>query len=112
MGKKKLYLKKIASESIGHASPALAFELLQTIDAIDYFTTIRESADKEVEKLMKEIDSPILSILGIGLALGSIIFAEIRAIHNFKSPNQLFAYAGCKPPVSTFGTNQVESGIW
>lgn len=105
-----LSLKKLASESIGHASPALEFELLQTIDAIDYFTAMRESADREVEKLMTEIDSPILSIPGIGLALGSIILAEIRDIHNFKSPNQLLAYAGCEPSVSTSGMNQVESG--
>lgn len=105
-----LALKKLASESIGHASPALEFELLQTIDAIEYFTTMRKSADKEVDKLMKEIDSPILSIPGIGLTLGSIILAEIRDVRNFKSPNQLLAYAGCEPSVSTSGTNQLESG--
>lgn len=42
--------------------------------------------------------------------LGSIILAEIRDIHNFKFPNQLLAYAGCEPSISTSGTNQIESG--
>lgn len=69
-----------------------------------------KSADKEVDKLMKEIDSPIRSIPGIGLTLGSIILAEIRDVHNFKYPNQLLAYAGCEPSVSTSGKNQLESG--
>lgn len=59
---------------------------------------------------MKEIDSPILSIPGISLTLGSIILAEIRDVHNFQSLNQLLAYAGCEPSVSTSGTNQLESG--
>lgn len=59
---------------------------------------------------MSEIDSPILSIPGVGMTLGSVILAEIRDIDNFKSLNQLLAYAGCEPSVSTSGTNQVETG--
>lgn len=105
-----LALKELASESIGSESPALEFELLQTIDTIEYFTNQRKLADKEVAKIMAEIDSPILSIPGIGITLGSVILAEIRDIDNFKSPNQLLAYAGCEPSVSTSGTNQTETG--
>lgn len=59
---------------------------------------------------MQELDSPILSIPGVGITLGSIILAEIRDIDNFKSPNQLLAYAGCEPSVSTSGINQLETG--
>lgn len=59
---------------------------------------------------MNEIDSSILSIPGIGITLGSVILAEIRDIDNFKSPNQLLAYAGCDPSVSTSGINQIETG--
>ncbi|MDN3169367.1 IS110 family transposase [Enterococcus faecalis] len=103
-------LKNLASTSIGSDSPSLEFELLQTIDTIQYFTNQRKLADKVVAKLMQEIDSPILSIPGISVNLGSIILAEIRDIHNFKSPNQLLAYAGCEPSISTSGTNQIESG--
>lgn len=103
-------LKLLASESIGTISPALEFELLQTINAINYFTDMRKAADKEVEKIMKEVDSPILSIPGIGFYLGSVILAEIRDIQNFKSPNQLLAYAGAEPSVSTSGTKQIETG--
>lgn len=75
-----LQLKELAVQSIGSISAVLEFELLQTIDAIAYFTNLRKAADKEVEKLMKEIDSPLLTIPGIGLTLGSIILAEIRSI--------------------------------
>lgn len=105
-----LTLKELASESIGNESSALEFELLQTIDTIEYFTNQRKLADKEVAKIMNEIDSPILSIPGIGITLGSVILAEIRDINNFRSPNQLLAFAGCEPSVSTSGTNQLETG--
>lgn len=105
-----LALKKLASDSIGSESSALEFELLQTIDTIEYFNNQRKLADKEVAKIMDEMDSPILSIPGIGITLGSIILAEIRDINNFKTPNQLLAYAGCEPSISTSGTNQLETG--
>ncbi|OTO01321.1 hypothetical protein A5883_003638 [Enterococcus sp. 5B3_DIV0040] len=55
---------------------------------------------------MSEIDSPILTIPGIGFKLGSIILAEIRDIKNFRSQNQLLAYAGSEPSISTSGMNQ------
>ena len=75
-----LQLKQLAQSSIGQDSPALEFELLQTIDAIQYFTFMKAAAEKEVNRLMKEIDSPILSIPGIGLALGSVILAELLTL--------------------------------
>ncbi|OTO01315.1 hypothetical protein A5883_003632 [Enterococcus sp. 5B3_DIV0040] len=98
-------IKTLAQASIGQESPALEFELLQTIDAIKYLTTMRDEEDKEVARLMSEIDSPILTIPGIGSKLGSVILAEIRDIKKFRSPNQLLAYAGAEPSVSTSGMN-------
>jgi len=105
-----LDLKKLAASSIGQSSPALEFELLQTIDLIQHLTELREAADKEVEVLMKEIDSPLLSIPGIGVKLGAVILSEIRSIHNFKTPAQLLAFAGSEPSISTSGENQIEKG--
>lgn len=103
-------IKALAQDSIGQESPALEFELLQTIDAIKYLTTMRDEAEKEVARLMSEIDSPILTIPGIIFKLGSVILDEIRDIKNFLSPNQLLAYAGAEPSISTSGKNQTETG--
>lgn len=71
---------------------------------------MRDKAEKEVTRLMSEIDSPILTIPGIVYKLGSVILVEIRDIKNFRSPNQLLAYAGAEPSVSTSGMNQTETG--
>lgn len=103
-------LKALAQSSIGQESQALEFELLQTIDAIQYLAKMRKDADKEVVRLMSEIDSPLLTIPGISFKLGSIILAEIRDIKNFRSPNQLLAYAGAEPSISTSGMKQTETG--
>ncbi|MGM0209280.1 hypothetical protein IGI96_003804 [Enterococcus sp. DIV0421] len=59
---------------------------------------------------MSKINSPILTIPGIGFKLGNVILAEIRDIKNFRSPNQLLAYAGEEPSVSISGMNQTETG--
>lgn len=103
-------LKKLAQASIGQESPALEFELLQTIDVIQYLTSMRDEADKEVARLMSEIDSPILTIPGVGFKLEGVILAEIRDIKYFRSPNQLLAYTGAEPSISTSGMNQTETG--
>lgn len=84
--------------------------MLQTIDLIDHFTTVRETAEKEVSRIMKEIDSPILSIPGIGTKLGAVILSEIRSIDNFKTPAQLLAFAGSEPSVNKSGEAQSENG--
>lgn len=111
VGKEKaLALKQLAAQSIGQSSNALVFELLQTIDLIDHLTGLREAANKEVAQLMKEINSPLLSVPGIGPKLGAVILAEIRSIDNFKTPAQLLAFAGSEPAISTSGENQIQNG--
>lgn len=103
-------LKQLAATSIGQESAALEFELLQTIDLIDHLTDLRESADKEVARIMKELNSPLLSVPGIGAKLGAVILAEIRSINNFKTPAQLLAFAGSEPSIDTSGQDQTENG--
>ncbi|MGY3713849.1 transposase [Lactococcus petauri] len=56
---------------------------------------------------MAEIESPITSITGIGQRLGAIILAEIKNIHNFKTPSQLQAFAGLEPSIYQSGTMDV-----
>ena len=42
---------------------------------------------------MTEIKSPITSIAGIGVRLGTVILAEFKDIHNLKTPDQLQSFA-------------------
>lgn len=56
---------------------------------------------------MDIIDSPILSIPGIGLNIGAIIIAEIGDFSRFSSPDKILAFAGCSP--STYQSGQFYS---
>jgi len=108
--KKAVEILKVAKESIGQNSPCLEFQLLQTIDSIEYFRSLHEQAKAEVEKLMEKINTPLTSIPGVGVDTAAVILAEIRNIDNFANPGQLLAFAGSEPSISTSGENQKQSG--
>lgn len=96
-------IKNTAKQTIGFSSASLELELLQIIETIEFYTTQLIKIDEEIDHLMAKINSPITSITGIGNRLGSVILAEIRNIHNFKSPGQLLAFAGLEPSVFQSG---------
>lgn len=56
---------------------------------------------------MDEINSPILTIPGIGYRMGAMIIAEIGDFSRFDSPDRILAYAGVSP--STYQSGQLES---
>ncbi|MDI6667664.1 transposase [Leuconostoc falkenbergense] len=98
-------LKKLAKQSIGLSSPANELELLQTIAMMRLYSDQIAVVDQEVSQLMAGLDEAtiITSITGISNRLGSIILAEISNLNNFKSPDQLLAFAGLDPPFTNQG---------
>ena len=90
-------IKDLAKQSIGQESRALSFELVQTIQAIEFLDTQIAELDKELEALMDEMDSPLMTIPGIGFRLAATIHAEIGDITRFASPDKLLAFAGLEP---------------
>lgn len=77
--------------------------MLQTIQLIELFKQTIIDIDKEIKRLMTTIEPPIESIPGISTILGSIILAEIKDIHNFRTSAQLLAFAGLEPSVHQSG---------
>jgi transposase len=107
---KAIEIRELARQSVGENSKSLEFELLQLIDTIEFLTNQRQEIAVEIDKIMKQFNSPLLTIPGIGPMLGAVITAEIRDINNFRTPAQILAFAGAEPSVSTSGQNQTESG--
>ena len=66
--------------------------------------------DTEIKAMMDQIDSPILSISGIGYTLGATIVAEIGNISRFPSPAKLLAFAGLEPSIYQSGKFVPSSG--
>jgi len=90
-------IRELASNSIGTSSISVGFELQQTIRLINNLKQEIDILDKHIKSVMKEINSPLLTIPGISFVLGSIILAEIGDISNFSSPAKLLAFAGLEP---------------
>ena len=56
---------------------------------------------------MDKINSPIISIPGIGVSMAAMIIAEIGDFNNFDSPDKILAFAGLSP--STYQSGQLNN---
>ena len=102
-----ILFRETARNSIGSNMAAKSLELKHTIKLIKELDIEIEEIETEIKRIMNEIDSPILSIPGIGLAMGAMIFAEIGDFSKFNSPDKILAYAGLSP--STYQSGQLYS---
>lgn len=100
-------IRVAARRSIGSYLPANALELKHTIKLIRELNSEIEEIEVEIKKIMDVIDSPVLTVPGIGYSVGSMIIAEIGDFSRFDSPDKILAFAGCSP--STYQSGQLYS---
>ena len=94
---KAVEIRDLAKVSIGTNSASISFELRQVIQTILFLQSQIDEIDKELKKLLDELNSPIMSIPGISYVTAAFILAEIGDINNFDSPSKLQAFAGLDP---------------
>jgi transposase len=94
---KAIVLKALATRSIGSNSPAMAFELQQTIRLILNVQQEIDLLDRQIRLAVDALASPLITIPGISHTLAAIILAEIGDIALFDSPTKLLAFAGMEP---------------
>ena len=104
---KAIAIRDAAKDSIGSRMPAKSLELKHTIKLIGELDSEIEEIEAEIRIIMDEMDSPILTIPGIGYSMGAIILAEIGDFSRFDSPDKILAYAGLSP--STYQSGQLTS---
>lgn len=104
------YLRSLAKESIGTFSESRTLELRLLLDRIAFLDKQVSLYDAEIRRRMELIDSPILTIPGIGHTLGAMILAEIGTIERFSTPAKLLAFAGLEPSVYQSGKFNASSG--
>ena len=96
-------IKEAAKQSIGHYSAGDAFELKMIAERILFMQRQRKEIDERIEEIMRELNSPVTTIPGVGIYTGAVIIAEIGDISNFDSPSKLQAYAGMDPMIYQSG---------
>lgn len=102
---KAIEIREAARNSIGSVMPAKSLEFKHTIQLIQELTAEIDEIEAEIERIMKELASPILTIPGIGFRMGAMILAEIGDFSRFDSPDKILAYAGLSP--STYQSGQL-----
>ena len=102
-----LSIRDAARMSIGSRMPAESLELQHTIRLIRELDAEIHEIEAEIETMMDEMRSPIMTIPGIGYRMGAIILAEAGDLSRFDSPDKLLAYAGMSP--STYQSGQLNN---
>ncbi|EGO62977.1 IS110 family transposase, partial [Acetonema longum] len=89
-------LKSVAAESFGviFAQDTFAFQIRQLLAQLIFLETQIEELEEEISLLLKQTNTYITTIPGIGDTLGSIILSEIGDIDRFDAPNKLVAFSG------------------
>lgn len=100
---KAIQIRELAKKSIGLNSNSVSFELKQTISIIQFLQQQIDDIEKRIKEILKEMDSPILSIPGISFKTAGAILAEIGDISRFDSPAKLLAFAGLDPSMYQSG---------
>jgi len=100
---KAVEIRELARNSIGNANRGEMLELCQHLASIEFLKEQLCDLESEIKLIMDEIDSPIMTIKGIGYATGAAIIAEIGDINNFQNASKLLAFAGLEPSTYTSG---------
>ena len=106
LGEAKAEEVKAAAEfsfGINFATDALSFEIKQKIELIGFIDGQVELLEKQIAKALKETDTYLESIPGIGPIFASIIVSEIGDINRFTEPSQIIAFAGMDVPANQSG---------
>lgn len=102
---KALEMKAIASKSLGIkiATDAFAFQLRQLVEQLEFVEKQVKDLDVQIADYLKNTDSYITSIPGIGPVLGAVIISEIGDVTRFSDGKKIVAYAGLDASVSKSG---------
>ncbi len=96
-----------ARVSIGSVMPAKSLELKHTIKLIAELTAEIHEIETEIKRILDDMDTPLLTIPGIGYTTAAMILAEIGDFSTFDSPDKILAYAGMSP--STYQSGQLQN---
>jgi transposase len=99
-----LQIKELAKITVGECNSIFETELTSLLTLHSSIQNEIKDLEGEIEKIIKELDSPILSIKGIGIISCAGIVAEFGDISRFKNANAMIAFAGLEPSISQSGT--------
>lgn len=100
---KALELKELCLTTVGIQRDSLGFQIQQAIEQIELYTKQLEEIKNTIETIVLSLNSPIMTIPGMGVIQAAIILSSIKDITLFSSPSKVLAYAGLDPRVYQSG---------
>jgi len=102
---KALALKDAAQRSFGVPDACGVYsDLIRAfLTQIKFIQGQIDALDAKINTIMKDLDTKITTITGVGAVLGAVMLAEIGDISRFKSAEKLAAFAGIDPTVKQSG---------
>ena len=97
-------LRETAKNSIGYSTEVDEQVIKSLISQFETIDKEIETLNNELNPLLEDLNSPILSIPGIGPNLAAMIIGEIGDINRFSTPEKLIKYAGLDVKVYDSGT--------
>jgi transposase len=96
-------LKELAANSIGHNDPTLALEIKLLVEQIELYDRQVDEAEAVIADIMQTVNSPMLSVPGLGTVNSAIILGHIGDIFKFPSDEKMLAFAGLTPIIRQSG---------
>jgi len=85
---------------------SMTLQLRLLIEQMNFIEEQVNEIERQIEILLEKINSPIISIPGIGAVTGATILGEIGDISRFATPAKLVAYAGIDASIHQSGNYQ------
>lgn len=90
-------LRELARNSIGTDNPALALQIRQAVSQIELFSAQLKQVESEISTIMDSLDSPIMTVPGIGYLNGAMILSCIGNIQRFHHQRSSLLMLGLIP---------------
>jgi transposase len=90
-------LKSLAKNTIGVFDECYRIELVDLLELYHEIDAKIQELDDTIAKIIREINPPTLSILGVGEVSAAIIISEVGDFSRFENPSKLLAFAGLEP---------------
>jgi transposase len=90
-------LKSLAKNTIGVFDECYRIELVDLLELYHEIDAKIQELDDRIAKIIREINPPTLSIIGVGEVSAAIIVSEIGDFSRFENPSKLLAFAGLEP---------------
>lgn len=96
-------IREAARNSIGSFMPAKSLELKHTVELIRILDNEISEIESDINEIMSKLNTPLLSIPGIGMTTAPAIISEIGDFSRFSSPDKILAFAGFSPSMYQSG---------